>query len=98
MAIGWREIGGATYFFNGKGQMQAGRWLHLNDDWGENAKGNDYYLNQNGKMQTGGWFKLDDSGIISNQMVLDDLASSLKSEEKVSLCSRWEDANRTSSL
>ena len=41
MAIGWREIGGATYFFNGKGQMQAGRWLHLNDDWGENAKGND---------------------------------------------------------
>ncbi|EKS17316.1 MBL fold metallo-hydrolase [Streptococcus sp. F0441] len=61
MAIGWREIGGATYFFNGKGQMQAGRWLHLNDDWGENAKGNDYYLNQNGKMQTGGWFKLDDS-------------------------------------
>nr|WP_229050659.1 MBL fold metallo-hydrolase [Streptococcus oralis] len=61
MAIGWKEIGGATYFFNGKGQMQAGRWLHLNDDWGENAKGNDYYLNQNGKMQTGGWFKLDDS-------------------------------------
>ena len=59
MAIGWREIDGATYFFNGKGQMQAGRWLHLNDDWGENAKGNDYYLNQNGKMQTGGWFKLD---------------------------------------
>ena len=61
MAIGWKEIGGATYFFNGKGLMQAGRWLHLNDDWGENAKGNDYYLNQNGKMQTGGWFKLDDS-------------------------------------
>ena len=61
MAIGWREIGGATYFFNGKGQMQAGRWLHLNDDWGENAKGNDYYLNKNGKMQTGGWFKLDNS-------------------------------------
>ena len=59
MAIGWKEIGGATYFFNGKGQMQAGRWLHLNDEWGENAKGNDYYLNQNGKMQTGGWFKLD---------------------------------------
>ena len=59
MAIGWREIDGATYFFNGKGQMQAGRWLHLNDDWGENAKGNDYYLNSNGKMQTGGWFKLD---------------------------------------
>ena len=61
MAIGWKEIGGATYFFNGKGQMQAGRWLHLNDDWGENAKGNDYYLNSNGKMQTGGWFKLDGS-------------------------------------
>ena len=61
MAIGWKEIGGATYFFNGKGQMQAGRWLHLNDDWGENAKGNDYYLNKNGKMQTGGWFKLDNS-------------------------------------
>ena len=59
MAIGWKEIGGATYFFNGKGRMQAGRWLHLNDDWGENAKGNDYYLNPNGKMQTGGWFKLD---------------------------------------
>ena len=61
MAIGWKEIGGATYFFNGKGQMQAGRWLHLNDDWGENAKGNDYYLNKKGKMQTGGWFKLDNS-------------------------------------
>ena len=61
MAIGWREIDGATYFFNGKGQMQAGRWLHLNDDWGENAKGNDYYLNSNGKMQTGGWFKLEGS-------------------------------------
>ena len=61
MAIGWKEIGGATYFFNGKGQMQAGRWLHLNDDWGENAKGNDYYLNPNGKMQTGGWFKLEES-------------------------------------
>lgn len=61
MAIGWKEIGGATYFFNGKGQMQAGSWLHLNDDWGENAKGNDYYLNSNGKMQTGGWFKLDGS-------------------------------------
>ena len=61
MAIGWREIDGSTYFFNGKGQMQAGRWLHLNDDWGENAKGNDYYLNSNGKMQTGGWFKLDGS-------------------------------------
>ena len=61
MAIGWKEIGGATYFFNGKGQMQAGRWLHLNDDWGENAKGNDYYLNSNGKMQTGGWFKLEGS-------------------------------------
>ena len=61
MAIGWKEIGGATYFFNGKGQMQAGSWLHLNDDWGENAKGNDYYLNSNGKMQTGGWFKLEGS-------------------------------------
>ncbi|MQP83764.1 MBL fold metallo-hydrolase [Streptococcus mitis] len=61
MAIGWREIDGATYFFNGKGQMQAGRWFHINDDWGENAKGNDYYLNSNGKMQTGGWFKLDGS-------------------------------------
>ena len=61
MAIGWREIDGATYFFNGKGQMQAGRWLHLNDEWGENAKGNDYYLNPNGKMQTGGWFKLEGS-------------------------------------
>lgn len=61
MAIGWRKINSIYYFFNGQGQMQAGRWLHLNDDWGENAKGNDYYLNQNGKMQTGGWFKLDDS-------------------------------------
>ena len=33
------EIGGATYFFNGKGQMQAGRWLHLNDDWEKMPKG-----------------------------------------------------------
>ena len=28
MAIGWQEIDGATYFFNGKGQKQTSRWLH----------------------------------------------------------------------
>ncbi len=28
IVVGWREIGGATYFFNGKDNA-AGRWLHL---------------------------------------------------------------------
>lgn len=56
MAIGWQEIDGSNYFFNGKGQMQAGRWLHVNDGWNPYSDGNWYYLNSSGKMQTGGWF------------------------------------------
>ena len=60
MAIGWQEIDGATYFFNGKGQKQTSRWLHLKDS-SVNLEGNWYYLNDDGKMQTGGWFKHDDA-------------------------------------
>ena len=60
-AIGWHRLDdGDYYFFNGKGQMQAGRWLHMKDSR-EKLEGNWYYLNSNGKMQTQGWFKLDDS-------------------------------------
>ncbi|WP_061586871.1 MBL fold metallo-hydrolase [Streptococcus oralis] len=60
MAIGWRKINGIYYFFNGQGQMQAGRWLHLNDSR-EKTDGNWYYLNNNGQMQDTGWFKQDGS-------------------------------------
>ena len=56
MAIGWQEIDGSDYFFNGKGQMQSGRWINVNDGWNPYGDGNWYYLNANGKMQTGGWF------------------------------------------
>ena len=56
MAIGWQEIDGSDYFFNGKGQMQSGRWINVNDGWNPYGDGNWYYLNENGKMQTGGWF------------------------------------------
>ena len=58
MAIGWQRIDGAYYFFNGKGQMQANKWLHLVDER-EKIEGNWYYLNSNGKMQEAGWFKQD---------------------------------------
>ena len=58
MAIGWKLIDSVYYFFNGKGQMQADRWLHLNDSR-EKIDGNWYYLNSNGKMQETGWFKKD---------------------------------------
>lgn len=58
MAIGWQRIDGAYYFFNGKGQMQANKWLHLVDER-EKIEGNWYYLNSNGKMQEAGWFKHD---------------------------------------
>ena len=61
MAIGWQDIAGATYFFNGKGQMQSGRWLRITDEWNGEPKFNDYYLNNNGKMQTGGWFHHDNT-------------------------------------
>ena len=60
MAIGWQEIDGATYFFNGKGQKQTNRWLHLKNN-GVNLEGNWYYLNDDGKMQVGGWFYHDNS-------------------------------------
>ena len=61
MAIGWHRLDdGDYYFFNGKGQMQAGRWLHMKDSR-EKLEGNWYYLNSNGKMQTQGWFRHDDA-------------------------------------
>ena len=55
MAIGWRIIDDVYYFFNGKGQMQASKWVHLNDSR-EKLEGNWYYLNASGAMQTG-WLK-----------------------------------------
>ena len=58
MAIGWKRISGDYYFFNGQGQMQASKWLHLNDSR-EKLDGNWYYLNSSGKMQEAGWFKQD---------------------------------------
>lgn len=61
MAIGWHDIAGATYFFNGKGQMQSGRWLRITDEWNGEPKFNDYYLNNDGKMQKGGWFYHDNT-------------------------------------
>ena len=58
MAIGWKKINGVYYFFNGQGQMQADRWLHLKDSK-EKIDGNWYYLNNDGSMQVSGWFKHD---------------------------------------
>ena len=56
MAIGWHRLDdGDYYFFNGKGQMQASKWLHL-VDVKDKVEGNWYYLNSNGKMQYEGWF------------------------------------------
>ena len=58
MTIGWRKIDGVYYFFNGQGQMQAGKWLHLKDSR-EKIDGNWYYLNNNGDMREAGWFNQD---------------------------------------
>lgn len=58
MTIGWRKIDGVYYFFNGQGQMQAGKWLHLKDSR-EKIDGNWYYLNNNGGMRETGWFNQD---------------------------------------
>ena len=58
MAIGWKKINGVYYFFNGQGQMQADRWLHLKDSK-EKIDGNWYYLKKDGSMQESGWFKHD---------------------------------------
>ena len=60
MAIGWKKIDGVYYFFNGQGQMQADRWLHLKDSK-EKIDGNWYYLNKDGSMQRTGWFMHDGS-------------------------------------
>ena len=60
MAIGWKKIDGVYYFFNGQGQMQADRWLHLKDSK-EKIDGNWYYLNKDGSMQKTGWFMHDGS-------------------------------------
>lgn len=43
-AIGWREINGAWYYFDGFGQMQTG-WIQSNGKW--------YYADLSGAMQTG---------------------------------------------
>jgi len=58
MTIGWRKIDGVYYFFNGQGQMQAGKWMHLKDSR-EKIDGNWYYLNNNGDMRETGWFNQD---------------------------------------
>ena len=58
MTIGWQKIDGVYYFFNGQGQMQAGKWLHLKDSR-EKIDGNWYYLNNNGDMRETGWFNQD---------------------------------------
>ena len=58
MAIGWKRIAGDYHFFNGKEQMQASKWLHLNDSR-EKLDSSWYYLNSSGKMQEAGWFKKD---------------------------------------
>ena len=58
MTIGWRKIDGVYYFFNGQGQMQADKWLHLKDSR-EKIDGNWYYLNNNGDMRETGWFNQD---------------------------------------
>ena len=58
MTIGWRKIDGVYYFFNGQGQMQAGKWLHLKDSR-EKIDGNWYYLDNDGDMRETGWFKHD---------------------------------------
>ena len=58
MTIGWQKIDGVYYFFNGQGQMQAGKWLHLKDSR-EKTDGNWYYLNNNGDMRETGWFNQD---------------------------------------
>ena len=58
MTIGWRKIDGVYYFFNGQGQMQAGKWLHLKDSR-EKIDGNWYYLNNHGDMRETGWFNQD---------------------------------------
>ena len=60
MTIGWKEIEGVWYFFNGKGQMQANKWLHLKDSK-EKVEGNWYFLNTDGKMHIGGWFYHDNT-------------------------------------
>lgn len=58
MTIGWQKIDGVYYFFNGQGQMQAVKWLHLKDSR-EKIDGNWYYLNNNGDMRETGWFNQD---------------------------------------
>ena len=40
MAIGWHEINGKFYFFNGKGQMQTNRWIFTKDSWDEHSREN----------------------------------------------------------
>ena len=56
MAIGWHEINGKFYFFNGKGQMQTSRWIYTNDSWDEHSTGEYYYVHADGSRQPAGWF------------------------------------------
>ena len=56
MAIGWHEINGKFYFFNGKGQMQTSRWIYTNDSWNPQKGGEYYYVHADGSRQPAGWF------------------------------------------
>ena len=56
MAIGWHEINGKFYFFNGKGQMQTSRWIYTNDSWNPQKGGEYYYVHADGSRQSAGWF------------------------------------------
>ena len=49
MAIGWKQIAGKWYYFNGSGAMLTG-WAKIGGSW--------YYFASNGVMQTG-WLKYD---------------------------------------
>lgn len=50
-AIGWHEINGYWYFFNGKGHLQTAKWQQVDSYW--------YYLLEDGKMANAGWLKVD---------------------------------------
>ena len=49
-AIGWHEIDGEWYYFNGKGYLQKGKWQLTDGYW--------YYLYEDGKMAKAGWLRL----------------------------------------
>ena len=45
LATGWRNVGGAWYFYRSDGTMIAGEWELIDGGW--------YYFNSNGKVKTG---------------------------------------------